>query len=45
MTKTRTFNDNSHSFKRRKQRITNDGHNRLVSINRVSERRHWEFDE
>ena len=32
ITKTRTFNDNSHSFKRRKQRITNDGHNRLVSI-------------
>ena len=32
MTKTRTFNDNSHSFKRRKRRITNDGHNGLVSI-------------
>ena len=32
MTTTRTFNDNSHSFKRRKRRITNDGHNGLVSI-------------
>ena len=28
MTKTRTFNDNSHSFKRGERRmITNDGHN------------------
>ena len=32
MTKTRTFNDNSHSLKRRERRITNDGHNGLVSI-------------
>ena len=32
MTNTRTFNDNSHSFKRRKRRITDDGHSRLVSI-------------
>ena len=33
MTKTRTFNDNnSHSLKRREGRITNDGHNGLVSI-------------
>jgi hypothetical protein len=32
MTNTRTFIDNSHSFTRRKRRITNDGHSGLVSI-------------
>ena len=32
MTKTRTFNDKSHSLKSRERRITNDGHNGLVSI-------------